>query len=228
LPSATGDGEFTCYTFNQGTTQVSGGYKTFCGYQGSETSGSGNNGPCDSGSLAASDSVTNVGTNPEYFAAFPSSNSEWGGTGLLCGMCVDVTYQGTTLLATIVDECATCSSSEHIDLSSNLARALGVGVGTAPGDVTGVTWKSAPCPVTGDIVVVWNNGDSSTGQAYFQNVVYPVTSVSGASQTSYAAWSPVKAGQSVTLTDALGQTVTATVPSSNNASLGVQFPATCN
>jgi hypothetical protein len=219
-PAAKGNGIFTCYTFSQGTVNN----KTFCGYEGSESAGPGGSGACQSGALSFSDTVPNVGTNPHYFAAFPSGSF---GQGLYCGMCVDVSYGGHTLMATIVDECATCGDSpEHIDLSADLARDLGVGVGGAVGNPSGVSWAAVACPISasnGHIVAVWNNHDPSSGQVYFQNTVFPVTSVSGSSQ-SYGFWSNIANGSTHTLTDMLGHHVTATVVSGD---LGVQFPATC-
>jgi hypothetical protein len=219
-PDAKGDGVFTCYTFKQGTVNN----KTFCGYQGTESSGPGGSGVCQAGALDYKDTVPNVGTNPEYFAAYPSGSF---GQGDYCGMCVNVTYGGQTLMATIVDECATCGdSAEHIDLSAGLARALGIGVGTVIGNPTGVTWQAVACPITsnsGHILAVWNNGNAAGGQVYFQNVVFPVKSVSGASQHD-GIWSTITNGSSHTLTDILGHQVTAAIVTGD---IGVQFPATC-
>jgi hypothetical protein len=231
-PASTGCGfdgnnwEASCYTFAEGTTNNT----TFCGYQGSEATyiGSDTTGACVTGKLAFSDTVPNVGTNPGYFVAFPSSNPAWG-PGAYCGMCVDVTYGGTTLMATIVDECpAPCAGSpDLLDLSANLARDLGVGVGSTNGvPVGGVSWAATACPITsndGNIVVVWNS--SSSFEAYFQNVVFPVASVSGATQTQ-GFWN-VAPGETVTLTDILGHQITATLPGPGGGSLGAQFPATC-
>jgi hypothetical protein len=218
-PAANGNGVFTCYTFAQGTP----GNKTYCGYQGSESAGPGGSGACQSGSLNYSDTVPNVGTNPAYFAAFPSSNGAWG-QGAYCGMCVNVTYGGKTLMATIVDECATCGDSpEHIDLSAHLARDLGIGVNGSGGSPTGVTWAAVACPVTGHIQAVWNNNNPAGGQVYFQNVAFPVKSVSGASQSN-GFWSGVSNGSTHTLTDMLGHQVSAVITSGD---IGVQFPAAC-
>jgi hypothetical protein len=134
-------------------------YKTYCGYCSTE-SGSNNGGLCPTG---LTDSVPNIST--QYFAAFPVGTF---GQGKYCGMCVDVTYGGKSITATIVDECATCSSSGHIDLSLAAAVALGLGQNGATADPTsGVTWKAVDCPATGDIVGVYNNGYA--GQIYFQN-----------------------------------------------------------
>jgi hypothetical protein len=216
-PAANGNGEFTCYTFNQGTVNN----KTFCGYQGNEAGGPGGSGACQAGALNFNDTVPNIAGNSGYFAAFPSGTF---GQGTYCGMCVDVTYGGQTLLGTIVDECATCGdSAEHIDLSANLARALGIGVGGVIGNPQGVTWKAVACPITSHIQAVWNNNNSASGQVYFQNVVFPVKSVSGANQSN-GFWSNITNGSTHTLTDMEGHTVTAAIVTGD---IGVQFPATC-
>jgi hypothetical protein len=227
--SASGDGSLTCYTFAQGTPNN----RTFCGYQGTETAGPGGSGACQSGELNFTDSVPNVGTNSSYFAAFPGPGGGFA-NGAYCGMCINVTYAGTTLMATVVDECPSGSNpqcgvgSNHLDLSASLARALGYGVGSVVGDPSGVTWEAVACPITandGNIVVVWN----SSGQAYFQNVVWPVKSVSGATQTN-GFWN-VSAGSTVTLTDLIGHTLTVTMPGvaafPTAVNLGKQFPSTC-
>jgi len=222
-PSST-SGELTCYYFGQGTAKGGGcsNYKTYCGYCGSE-SGSNGGGACFSG---ISDTVSNIGTN-NYFAAFPSGSF---GQGKYCGMCVDVTYNGKTITATIVDECATCPTSGHIDLSLQAASALGLGQGKTPGDVTGVTWKAVDCPVSGNIVATFNGG--SSGQVYFQNVVFPVAKAVAGGHTanqSYGYWDfgASVGGQSVTLTDTVGHTITGTIPGSSGGSVGAQFPMTC-
>ncbi|HXJ20889.1 MAG TPA: hypothetical protein VMT03_11715 [Polyangia bacterium] len=222
-PSST-SGELTCYYFGQGTAKGGGcsNYKTYCGYCGNE-SGSNGGGACYSG---ISDTVPNIGTGT-YFAAFPSGSF---GQGKYCGMCVDVTYSGKTITATIVDECATCPSSGHIDLSLQAASALGLGQGKTPGDVTGVTWKAVDCPVSGNITGTFNNGNS--GQVYFQNVVFPVAKAVAGGHTanqSYGYWDfgASVGGQSVQLTDTVGHTITGTMPSSSGGSVGAQFPMTC-
>jgi hypothetical protein len=221
---SSGNGEITCYWFGQGTAQGQGcsGYKTYCGYCGTE-SGNNNGGPCPSG---ISDAVTHTST--PYFAAFPVGTF---GQGKYCGMCVEVTYMGKSITATIVDECATCSSTAHIDLSLASAVALGLGQNGATGDATsGVTWKAVDCPATGDIVAVYNNGYA--GQLYFQNGVFPVAAATAGGHTaaqSFGYWDfgTSVAGQSITLTDTLGHVVTGTVPGSSGGSVGVQFPEVC-
>jgi expansin (peptidoglycan-binding protein) len=173
------------------------------------------------------DTVPNTGTGG-MFAAFPIGTF---GQGTFCGMCVQVTWQGKSIIATIVDECATCPQAGHIDLSESAAVALGLGQGSAVGDATsGVQWHAVSCPVTSNIVAVFNNGDS--GQIYFQNVVFPVARAVAGGRTAtqqFGFWNFGMAvgGQSVTLTDTLGHAVTGTIPSSSGGSVGVQFPMVC-
>jgi hypothetical protein len=225
---STSNGELTCYTFAQAGSPPIGTnlYKSYCGYTVSEAAGGGGgNGICQTGQLNYTDTVqSNIGTNPQYFVAFPTGNSGWG-NGTYCGMCVNVTYQGKTLMATVVDECptGTCpSNGGHLDLNGALARALNLGT-TGTGDATsGVTWDAVECPVTGNIQAVWN-GTPAGGQVYFQNVVWPIKSVSGATQSN-GIWSTVANGSTHTLTDTLGHQVTAVITSGD---LGVQFPRSC-
>jgi hypothetical protein len=222
--SGNGGGELTCYWFGQGTSKGGGcsSYKTYCGYCGTESGGGG--GTCPSG---ISDSVSNVATS--YFAAFPVGSF---GQGKYCGMCVDVSYGGKTITATIVDECATCNDSGgHIDLSLSAAVALGIGQGGASGNPkSGVTWTSVACPVTGDIVAVFNG---SSSQIYFENVAFPVASASAGGSaagqsTGFWTFGTVVGGKAVTLTDTLGHTIHGTIPTGSGGSIGAQFPATCN
>jgi hypothetical protein len=220
------DGQLTCYWFSQGT-KPSGEcstFKTACGYCGTE-SGSDNGGTCPSG---LTDTVPNVGT--PYFAAIDTSIF---GQGTYCGMCVQVTWQGKSITATVVDECATCMGvAGHLDLSLSAAVALGLGQGTTTGDATtGVTWDSVDCPVTGNIVAIFNAGVPS--EIYFQNVVFPVASATAGGHTATQMdgfWNfntSTVAGDSVTLTDTLGHVVTGTIPQSSGGSVGVQFPENC-
>jgi hypothetical protein len=217
----TGAGELTCYTFAMGTAND----KTFCGYNGSETNSTATGGACD---LGKADTVPNV-ANPAYFAAFPVGTFA---QGQYCGMCLNLSYGGKSIVATVVDECATCPTSGHIDLNATAALALGVGSGGATGDATsGVTWTSVSCPVTGDIVAVLNGGSSS--QIYFQNVVFPVASAKasgGASATqSTGFWNfgSNVAGQTITLTDTLGHTTSGVVPGGGGTMAGAQFTDAC-
>jgi expansin (peptidoglycan-binding protein) len=217
------NGEITCYWFGQGTSKGGGcsSYKTYCGYCGTE-SGSSSGGLCPT---SVTDSVANTAT--QYFAAFPVGTF---GQGTYCGMCVQVTWQSKSITATIVDECATCTSAGHIDLSLSAAVALGLGQGGATADPTsGVTWKAVDCPVTGNIVGVFNG---SSQEVYFQNVTFPVAKAVSGSHTAtqqFGFWNfgAAVGGQSVTLTDTVGHVVTGTVPGSSGGSVGVQFPLTC-
>jgi hypothetical protein len=220
-PSTNGGGELTCYWFSQGTSTGDGcpSYKTYCGHCGTESGGGG--GVCPSG---ISNSVSNISTGT-YFAAFDGPGGPFA-NGVYCGMCVDVTFGGKTITATVVDACATCNHVNHIDLSLSASIALGLGQGQTPGNVTGVTWKSVACPVAGNIVAVYNNG--YTGQVYFQNVRYPVASARTSNRTAtqmYGFWDfgTQVAGQSVTLTDAAGHSITGTLPNSSGQSIGAQF-----
>ncbi len=217
-------GELTCFWFGQGTATGGGcpGFKTFCGYCGTE-SGSNDGGVCPT---AISDSVPNTAT--PFFAAFPVGTF---GQGTFCGMCVDISYKGKSIIATVVDECATCPTNNHLDLGLSAALALGLGQNGATGDATsGVTWQAVDCPVPGNIVAEFNNGFA--GQIYFQNVTFPVKSATAgwraATQRSgFWDFGGSVAGQSVTLTDGVGHTVTGVIPGQSGGSIGVQFPATC-
>jgi hypothetical protein len=172
--------------------------------------------------------VSNIST--PYLAAFRGPGGSFG-AGKYCGMCVEVSYGGNTIIATIVEACATCNSDAHIDLAAPGGVALGLGQGSAPRDVTsGVSWRAVDCPVTGNIVAVSNNGN--TTQFYFQNLAFPVASATAAGHTAvqqYAYWDfgTTVGGQQVTLRDAVGHTVTGTLPSSGSGSIGAQFPLTC-
>jgi hypothetical protein len=234
-PSAIGDGSFTCYTFKQGTPNN----KTYCGYTGSETTYSGGSGgACESqNNTGYTDTVPNVGPPSDYFVAFPGPGGPFG-NGTLCGMCVNVTYPSTnkTLMATVADECPSATNnlcgvgSNHLDLSAALARDLGIGVGQVAGNPSNVTWEAVACPISsngGHIVEVFNG---SSTQVYFQNLVWPVKSVSvngtAASQPNGFWMLPAGSG-SISMTDTYGHTITGTLPGSDGASLGIQFPATC-
>ena len=221
------NGQLTCYWFGQGTSTGLGcpSYKTYCGYCGTE-SGSGG-GTCPTG---IQDSVTNI-ASPEYFAALPGPGGNFG-NGAYCGMCVQVSYGGKTIVATVIDACATCNlSAPHVDLSLSASIALGLGQGSTPGNPSsGVTWKTVNCPVTGSIVAVSNN--DYMGQFYFQNVAFPVASATAGGRTAsqeYGYWDfgAAVGGQQVTLRDTVGHSVTGTLPNSASGTIGAQFPLTC-
>jgi hypothetical protein len=153
-----------------------------------------------------------------------------------CGLCAQISVGGHTIVATIVDDCATCDDTDHLDLSMSAANALGL-TQASGNPHSGVTWKSVPCPVNGDIVASYNldgnSGQPVPSQVYFQNVVFPVASATSGGHTAnflfgYWDFGMPMPGQSVTLTDIAGHSVTGTIPgSSNGGSLGVQFADAC-
>jgi hypothetical protein len=223
-PNTTG-GQLTCYWLGQPNVKGGGcpSFKTFCGYCGSET-GSNNGQFCPSGIV---DTVPNTFTG-NFFAAFPIGTF---GQGTFCGMCVQITFQGKSVVATVVDECATCPESGHLDLSLPAAAALGLTGNT--GTATGVSWHAVSCPASGsntNIVAFFNAGSSQ--QIYFQNVIFPVAKAVAGGRTASQAFgfwdfgTPV-GGQQVTLTDTLGHVITGTVPTSSGGSINAQFPMLC-
>jgi hypothetical protein len=215
-PTDHGDGQLTCYIFNPGS------HLTGCGYTGTQTGTP--DGTTNCGQTSFTDSVSNI-AQPTYFAAYDSTPPD----SLNCGLCVQISYGGKTIIATIADDCVGCAGGTgHLDLGMAAADALGLSAANGY-PMTGVTWHSVSCPVTGDIVASYNAGVVS--QVYFQNVVFPVTAATSGGHTAMQAFGYWDFGtnvsdQSVTLTDALGHTVTGTVPT-NGGSIGVQFPNSC-
>ena len=201
-----------------------GGYKTYCGYCGGETGER----PQGDGQVWCPihdivSTVQNISTT--HFAAIPMGPL---GNGQNCGMCVEISYGGRTITATVVDACPSCLTDEHVDLSLSAAEALGMT--EEMGQVeSGVTWRVVGCPTSGDIQVNFNGGYQ--GQVYFQNLAFPIASASSDGQpasvnTGFWDFGKEMGGQEVTLTDVMGHTVTATVPSAPG-SLGVQFDLPC-
>jgi hypothetical protein len=227
--SYAGDASFTCYYFGQGTTANGGGYKTACGYGGTETvPGSGN-----SCGQSASDTVQNIAdtglAKSTYFAAIPGDANGNFSNVVHCGECAKLTNtgNGNSVIVTIIDECpisgsqnSPCKNAGHLDVSMQAFNALGY----SSGDPSNTTWKSVPCPVTGTIQAVLNAGIA--GQVYFQNTVFPVKSVSGATQSQYGYWqfNAGGAGGQATLTDVEGHSVTGTIPA-GGGDMKVQFPS---
>ena len=223
-PQTTG-GQLTCYWLGQPNVKGGGcpAFKTFCGYCGSET-GSNNGQFCPSGIV---DTVPNTFTG-NFFAAFPIGTF---GQGTFCGMCVQITFQGKSVIATVIDECATCPESGHLDLSLPAAAALGLTGNN--GTATGVSWHAVSCPASGsntNIVAFFNAGSSQ--QIYFQNVVFPVAKAVAGGRTASQAFGfwdfgTTVGGQQVTLTDTLGHVITGTIPTSSGGSINAQFPMVC-
>jgi hypothetical protein len=212
-------------------------YKTACGYYGTEPTKNNYNSVDTVSNVANSGAAKNT-----YFAAIPGAdNTSWPFND--CGACIEVTgSNGQKVIATIIDECpinsnSACASTNHLDLSTSLFGAVfGQGTQSGGGNLPG-SWKFIACPVTGDIMVVFN----SAGQIYIQNTVYPVKSATAngtpLTQGSGAFWEAKGvisnlAGMTLTLTDVEGHIVSAVVPAPGAAtgvSLGVQFlsPGTC-
>ena len=217
-----GTGSYTTYWFGQGSFMDGDGYRTACGYFGHEpTKGDG-----------TTDTVENI-ANPGFFAAVPSASSSNFDTAMYCGACAEVSGGGHTAVVTIIDACprdtnAPCANNPngHLDLSLPAMNALGYGTGYP----MGTTWRFVPCPVTGSVVVRIKPGNPN--QVYIENEVLPIQSVTvnGAQATrlSYGAWQLPgnAAGQTLTLTDSGGSTITVQVIGSEgqNQSTGQQFP----
>jgi len=224
LPNHSGSGSFTYYWFGQGTAREGNGYRTACGYSGTE------NGQTDTVSNIASMSPASA----TYFAAIPGTSGF--NSSARCGACVQITGQnGRMIVATIADECpygsdggnSVCANNPngHLDLSKAAFDQLGYSVGNP----TGTNWKFVPCPVTGNVVIRLKTGNPN--ELFVENSILAVTGVQGASRTSYGTWhfgANLAVGQSVTLTDAAGRTLTVQVASTTqnmNQDTGRQFPA---
>jgi expansin (peptidoglycan-binding protein) len=168
--------------------------------------------------------VANISTT--HFAALPPG--PLGDNGQNCGMCIEITYQGRSVVATVVDSCPSCLNDEHVDLSLSAAEALGMTEQIGQVE-SGVAWRVVGCPVTGEIQVNFNGGYQ--GQVYFQNLAFPIASAASngtAANPIVGFWDFGKemGGEEVTLTDVMGHTVNATVPTAPG-SLGVQFELSC-
>ena len=224
VPNHTGSGSFTFYFFGQGTARDGSGYRTACGYYGTES--------------GTTDTIQNIASmSPAaatYFAAIPGTSGF--NTSSHCGSCVQITGQnGRVIIATVADECpygsdggnTICGGNPagHLDLSKAAFDQLGY----SRGDPTGTTWKFVPCPVTGNVVVRLKPGNPN--ELFVENSILAITGVQGASRTSYGAWhfgSNLASGQSLQLTDALGRTLTIQLSSTTagaNQDTGTQFPA---
>lgn len=211
-------------------------YKTACGYAGTEPTANGFN---------SVDVVPNAASlspaSDMYFAAIPGASSPDSNptdyttfnTVGACGACVELSANGKTIVATVIDECPIssnphCSEGGHLDLSTTAFGALGFNQ-SGGGDPSGLSWQFVACPVSGDIQASLN----SPAQVYFQNTAYPITSVSvngqAATLTIYGYWQlPTNAsGATVTLTDVEGDTVTVMLPTiatwPASTSIGIQF-----
>ncbi|HET6145935.1 MAG TPA: RlpA-like double-psi beta-barrel domain-containing protein [Polyangia bacterium] len=234
-PSANGNGEFTFYYFGQGTSraQEGGGFRTACGYFGTE-------GNTTVAGANTSDMVQNI-VNPQYFAAIPGTDPTHFNTNAQCGACAQVSYNGRSLIVTIIDECPqnfnqVCQRNPtgELDLSVPAAIALGFGPGSGQnGNPTGQSWRIVPCPVTGNVKVRVKTGNPN--EVFIENTILAIKSVTvnGAQATHsfYGTWQlPVSAaaGQTLTLTDAGNRTLTVMVGGAGpnvNQDTGRQFPS---
>lgn len=218
-----GSGSFTWYYFGQGTSQENGMYVTACGYQGRET------GMIDT----VQDIASAIPASSTYFAAIPGSSGF--DTVSNCGACVEISNGGTSIVATIIDECPTdngqnplCSKAGHLDLSYAAWEALGY----PSGDPSGTTWKFVSCPIDGSITTRLKSGNAD--QVYIENTTFPVVSVTSAGQQahhlSYGAWQLANgmpaAGATLTSQDVEGHSITIEV--GGGGETGGQFPSTCD
>jgi hypothetical protein len=224
LPNHTGSGSFTYYWFGQGTAREGSGFRTACGYYGTE-----------SGQTDTVQNIANMSSaNTTYFAAVPGTSGF--NTSARCGACVQITGQnGKVIIATIADECpygsdggnTVCANNPggHLDLSKAAFDQLGYSVGNP----SGTNWKNVPCPVTGNVIVRLKTGNPN--ELFVENSILSIASVQGASRTSYGTWhfgSNLAVGQSIQLTDAVGRTLTIQLSSTSqnvNQDTGKQFPA---
>lgn len=233
LANHSGSGSFTHYYFGMGTGKDGSGYRTACGYYGTE-GGSSSSGPNDTIENIASMSPA----SNKYFAAIPGQNGF--DSRLNCGACVQITGQnGKMVIATIIDECpygndggnTVCGNNPngHLDLSTAVFDQLGY----STGNPSGTNWKFVPCPVTGNIVLQVKNGNNN--EFFLQNSILAIKSVARGSEMAtmqkYGAWhfaGALNAGDMLTLTDAAMRTVTIKVPGTTmgmNQDTGTQFPA---
>jgi hypothetical protein len=224
LTNHSGNGQFTYYYFGQGTAKDGSGYRTACGYYGTES--------------GMTDTVQNIASmspaSNTYFAAIPGQNGF--DSKSHCGECISITGQnGKVVTATIIDECpygndggnTVCGNNPNgeLDLSYNLFNQLGYTVGNP----TGTNWKFVPCPITGNVIVRVKPGNPN--ELFVENTILNVTGVDGASKTSYGTWhfgSNLSSGQTINLTDSANRTLAVQLKDTNqgeNQDTGKQFPA---
>ena len=224
-PTHAGDGSFTYYYFGQGTGRDGGGYRTACGYYGTE------NGTTDTvENIANTSSASNT-----YFAAIPGDGSF--SSSVYCGACVEITGQnGTKIIATVIDNCPTSSNepcrqrpNQHLDLSKAAFDRLGYSVGNP----TNTTWRFVACPVSGNVKVRFKTGNDN--EFFVENGITAIASVSvngtTATRTTYGAWhvgSRITTPATLELVDKAGRSLSVTLNAgTQNQDTGRQFP-NCN
>jgi expansin (peptidoglycan-binding protein) len=131
-------GQATVYWFGQGTVNFG---NIACGF--GITPGNLGNGQ--------GDAVTGI-ADPNLFVAINTTNYRGSAA---CGACVEISYQGRTVNATVVDECPiasnpTCTAG-HLDLSRGAWNALTNNAGGT--EISGVNWRFAPCGGTGNVTI---------------------------------------------------------------------------
>ncbi|HET9955380.1 MAG TPA: carbohydrate binding domain-containing protein, partial [Polyangiaceae bacterium] len=138
---AAGQGSVTRYDFSQGTSLPA------CAYVITHK-GAGRDGDWDT--------VEGISTGDGgYFGAMNTSDYK---NGAACGACVEVSYNGKKVVATIVDECPigtnpVCTAG-HIDLSRKAIRQLESNASLehlGKGGNGSVSWRYVACPVTGNV-----------------------------------------------------------------------------
>jgi hypothetical protein len=224
LTNHSGNGSFTYYYFGQGTAKDGSGYRTACGYYGTE-----------SGQVDTIQNIANMSpAKNTYFAAIPGQNGF--DSKSHCGECVQITGQnGKQVIATIIDECpyggdgnnSACAANAngHLDLSVDVFNQLGY----STGNPSGTNWKFVPCPVTGNVVARVKPGNPN--ELFLENSILNITAVAGASRTSYGTWhfgGNLSSGQSIQLTDEANRQLTIQLSSTSqgqNQDTGKQFPA---
>jgi expansin (peptidoglycan-binding protein) len=228
LPTHSSNGSFTWYYFGQGTAKDGSGYRTACGYYGTE-----------SGTTDTIDNIANTSpASNTYYVAIPGQNGFDSKTK--CGACVKITGQnGTSLIATIIDECpygsdggnSACAANPngHLDVAKTAFDKLGYSVGNP----SGTNWSYVPCPVTGNVKV--RVKPSTPTELFIENTVTAIQSVTmsgqGGTRTSYGTWrfgGNIPGGAQLSITDIAGRTINVTLPSNSqgtNQDVGQQFPS---
>ena len=226
LQNHSGNGSFTWYYFGQGTARDGNGYRTACGYYGTES--------------GTTDTIENIASmspaSATYFAAVPGTNGF--DSKSHCGECIEVTGQnGTKIIATVIDECPYGSDGGNTACQANagghmdLSKAAFDRLGYPTGNPSGTNWRYVPCPVSGNVKVRFKSGNNN--EFFVENVITPIASVTvngtGASRQSYGAWhvgSAISTPATLNLTDMAGRMISVTLNSgTSNQDSGRQFPA---
>jgi hypothetical protein len=220
-------GEFTCYVFGSPAEGA-------CGYSVTQSGSPSNANLCQG---AVTEDVPNIALSglakSSYYVAIPGNNTPNSGgfnTVVDCGACIEISNGGNTIIATVIDECpgpgnAPCMQNPNgeLDLSYPAFQALNFG---NTGNPQNTSWHfvACPIPVTSPIVAKVN---SAGQQYYFQNSVYPISTVNGQGPSQFGYFS-VTPGPVTIVSNVANQTLHGTL-SSAGGGVGVQFtgPTTC-